>query len=71
MIPFTPQQRVHLPWQSATGQPIEGTVTIIEQRRFRVTWDSDGRKTNEPRVRRWYPAYMVPRFRPGNAAGTS
>ena len=70
MIPFKPQERVHLPWQTA-GQPVEGTVTAIERDRFRITWDDGHRKPREPRERRWYPAYMVPRFRRGNTTGVS
>lgn len=71
MIPFSPQERVHLPWTGVNGKPIEGTVTTVEASRFRIIWDDSDRKTNQPRYRRWYPAHMAARFRRGNATGTS
>lgn len=64
---FSAQERVHLPWQSATGYPIEGTVTEVEPGRFKIIWDNRDRKPGQSRDRRWYPAYMAPRFRHGNA----
>ena len=67
MSPFKPQERIHLPWQTAAGAPIEGTVTAVEPARFMITWDTD-RKPGQSRVRYWYPASMAPRFRHGNAA---
>jgi hypothetical protein len=68
---FTSQERVHLPWQDPFGNPIQGTISAVEARRFRVSWDSHGRKPGQPRLSRWYPAYMAARFRRGNAAGRS
>lgn len=71
MSPFTSQERVHLPWTGVNGKPVEGTVTEVEAGRFRIIWDDSDRKSGQPRTRRWYPAYMAPRFRHGNASGTS
>jgi hypothetical protein len=69
---FKAQERIHLPWQSTTGQPVEGTVTDIEPARFKVTWDSPAdRKSGVSRFRCWYPAYQASRFRRGNAPGKS
>ncbi len=57
--------RVHLPFRQSAGWPA-GTVIYADASRFRVAWDSHGRKRDEPRVRTWHTAADAARFRLGN-----
>lgn len=70
---FAMGERVHLPWLSTAGKPIEGTVSAVEPRRFRVTWDREpplAGGARPSRVRIWYPSSRMSVAR-GNYQGGS
>lgn len=54
-------QRVALPALNADA-PHTGTITRVAGDNFRVTWDSHGRKTGQPRQKSWYPVSMFSMF---------